>query len=46
MGTLSLSSYTIPIPEDATIKNGIVSWKVGGKTKTGKLSGTDKPKTL
>ena len=42
MGTLSLSSYTIPIPENATIKNGIVSWKVGKKMKTGKLSGTDK----
>jgi len=42
MGVIKKTSYTIPIPENATIKNGIVSWKVGGKMKTGKLSGTDK----
>jgi len=42
MGILKKTSYTIPIPENATIKNGIVSWTVKGKKKTGTLSGTDK----
>ena len=42
MGTLLKSSYTIPIPENATIKKGVVSWDVKGKKKTGKLSGKNK----
>jgi len=42
MGTLKKSAYAIPLPENATIKNGIVSWTDKGKKKTGKLSGTDK----
>jgi len=37
MGTLKKSAYTIPLPKNATIKNGVVSWTVKGKKKTGKL---------
>ena len=42
MGTLSKSSYTMPIPAGSKIKNGVVSWITKGKPKTGKLSGADK----
>ena len=42
MGSLYQASKTIPMPEGATVKNGIVTWTARGKTKTGKL--TDKGK--
>ena len=36
MGALQKSTYTIPVPENATIKNGTVSWISKGKKKAGK----------
>ena len=42
MGTLQKSTYTIPIPKNATVKNGIASWTSKDKKKTGKLSGKNK----
>ena len=42
MGSLQKSSYTIPLPNGAVIKNGIVTWTSQGKKRTGKLSGEDR----
>ncbi len=39
MGSLYLSSYTMPIPEGAKISGNQVKWASKGKTKTGTLSG-------
>ena len=38
MGTLIQSTKTIPMPNGATVKNGIVTWTVKGKTRTGKIT--------
>jgi len=42
MGSLQKSSYTIPLPNGAVVKNGIVTWTSQGKKRTGKLSGEDR----
>jgi integrase len=43
MGSVIRVWKTIPMPEEATVgRNGVVTWKVRGKKRTGKLSGTDR----
>jgi len=42
MGSLKKSSYTIPLPDGATIQNGIATWTSKGKKRTGKLSGENR----
>ena len=42
MGTLIRAWKTIPLPADAKVKNGIVTWTAKGKKKTGKMSGSDR----
>jgi integrase len=41
MGTLIRSWTKIPLPQDATVKNGTATWTAKGKKRTGKLSGSN-----
>jgi integrase len=43
MGSIIRVWKTIPMPPGATVgRNGVVTWKIRGKKRTGKLSGTDR----